>query len=325
MNNFYNSKTSLINGEQKFSLQFKGSEYTESNTLYLIIKDVFVKSCTDVSFTITIGSSGIKPFLKWRDDAIKHKNSNEYYLNYHQIDATLTQYDGDSTKYYSIKRAYPTSVTQIEYSKYWDVEFTAGKIEKLYNEFPIDEYTFSHNKKESNNILYSIKKKESDDDYLNTSLVKEAPHLDWDEYFMNIAILASLRSKDPTKVGSVITLNNKLVGMGYNGFPSGMNEAKLPLSRTGSLEDTKYAYVVHSEANAILNSTVYDLTGAKLYCTLFPCNECVKLLLQKGVKEIVYLSDKHHDDPAYVASRKLLGLSDVKVRQYTGKLLVNNI
>ena len=147
--------------------------------------------------------------------------------------------------------------------------------------------------------------------------------IDWDAYFMNVAILASLRSKDTTKVGSVLVLNKKLVGMGYNGFPSGVDESKLPTSRVGSFSDAKYAYTIHSEQNCILNSPVYDITGATLYVTLFPCNECVKLIIQKKIKEIVYLSDKHHDDPPYVASRRLLSLTNIIVRQYNGNIIVN--
>lgn len=147
-------------------------------------------------------------------------------------------------------------------------------------------------------------------------------YIDWDSYFMNVAILASLRSKDTTKVGSVLVLNRKLVGMGYNGFPSGVDESKLPTSRVGSLSDVKYAYTIHSEQNCILNSPVYDITGSTLYVTLFPCNECAKLIIQKGISEIVYLSDKHHDDPPYIASRRLLSLTNIVVRQFRGDILI---
>lgn len=138
----------------------------------------------------------------------------------------------------------------------------------------------------------------------------------WDSYFMSIAILSSLRSPDPnTQVGAcIVDQKNRIIATGYNGFPRGLDNSQFPLSREGSLEDTKYAYMVHAEANAILNSTVYDLTNSKLYCSLFPCNECTKIILQKGVSEIIYLSDKYHDLPAYKASRKLLTMANVKVR-----------
>lgn len=153
-------------------------------------------------------------------------------------------------------------------------------------------------------------------------IIKDSDHISWDAYFMNVAVLASLRSKDTTKVGSVLVLNKKLVGMGYNGFPSGVDESKLPTSRVGPFPDVKYAYTIHSEQNCILNSPVYDIKGATLYVTLFPCNECVKLIIQKGISEIVYISDKHHDDPPYVASRRLLSLTNIVVRQYNDRLLL---
>jgi dCMP deaminase len=154
-------------------------------------------------------------------------------------------------------------------------------------------------------------------------IIKENNYLSWDDYFMNIAILASLRSKDSTKVGSVLVFNNKVIGMGYNGFPSGIDESRLPTARVGEIPDVKYSYTIHSEQNCILNSTMYDISGSSIYVTLFPCCHCAALLIQKKISEIVYLSDIHHDDPEYIASRKLLSLTDIKVRQYNGKLVVN--
>lgn len=148
--------------------------------------------------------------------------------------------------------------------------------------------------------------------------------INWDEYFMNIAVLASLRSKDSTKVGSILVLNKKVIGMGYNGFPADIDESQLPTSRDGNLQDTKYAYTIHSEQNCILNTSVHNIVGSTLYVTLFPCCRCMSLLIQCGVSEIVYLDDKHHDDPEYVASRKLLSLSNVKIRKFSGKLLLNS-
>lgn len=158
--------------------------------------------------------------------------------------------------------------------------------------------------------------------YTEYHAVKDNP-ISWDAYFMNVAILASLRSKDTTKVGSVLVLNKKLIGMGYNGFPAGIDESKLPTSRVGSFPDVKYAYTIHSEQNCILNSPVYNITGSTLYVTLFPCNECAKIIIQKGISEIVYLSDKRHDSPPYVASRRLLSLTNIVVRQYNGSIIVN--
>ena len=149
--------------------------------------------------------------------------------------------------------------------------------------------------------------------------------LDWDSYFMNIAILASLRSKDSTKVGAVITCGNKIVGVGYNGFPSGIDESQLPTARDCELPlyEQKYAYTLHAEQNAVLNTSIHDISCAKVYVTLFPCCRCIAMLMQKKISEIIYLSDKHHDDPEYVASRKLLGLSNINIRQFEGNIIVN--
>lgn len=155
-------------------------------------------------------------------------------------------------------------------------------------------------------------------------IMENLNYLSWDQYFMNIAILTSLRSKDKsTKVGACLTdSHNRIIGCGYNGFIRGSNLDDFPNNRDGDWLNSKYPFVVHAEANALLNTTVYDLTGAKLYSTLFPCNECTKLLIQKGISEIIYLSDKHHDEPPYIASRKLLSTTDVVVRQYSGRVLM---
>jgi dCMP deaminase len=147
-------------------------------------------------------------------------------------------------------------------------------------------------------------------------------YIDWDSYFMNIAVLASLRSKDTTKVGAVIVYDKKIVGVGYNGFPARVDDAKLPVSRDDEWLCTKYPYVVHAELNAILNTVKHDISGSSLYVTLFPCCRCMSTILQKGISEIVYLSDEHHDDPEYVASRRLIDLSDIKVRQFNGDILI---
>lgn len=146
--------------------------------------------------------------------------------------------------------------------------------------------------------------------------------ISWDEYFMSMALLTSLRSKDlNTKVGSVIvSSDNKILGAGYNGLPSSIDESLFPKSRDGELHETKYAYVVHSELNAIINTTVLDLSNARLYCTLFPCNECAKIIVQKKIKEVIYLSDKYHNESSYIASRKLFDAMNVITRKYYGNL-----
>lgn len=150
--------------------------------------------------------------------------------------------------------------------------------------------------------------------------------IEWDAYFMNVAILTSLRSKDTTKVGACIaSKENRIVGCGYNGVPHGLNASDFPTSRDVehlSYECTKYPYLVHAEANALCNSTVYDLSKSRIYVTLFPCCSCAALLLQKGISEVIYLSDKHHDDPIYIASRKLLSAANVITRQYDCEVLL---
>ena len=141
--------------------------------------------------------------------------------------------------------------------------------------------------------------------------------LSWDEYFMGVAKLSSLRSKDPsTQVGCcIVNENKKIVAVGYNGMPLGCNDNEFPWSvKEGSLENTKYAYVVHAELNAILNST-QQLKGCTIYVSLFPCNECSKAIIQSGIKEIVYADDKYFGTPSFIASRRMLEASGVKVRQ----------
>lgn len=147
--------------------------------------------------------------------------------------------------------------------------------------------------------------------------MKRKEYISWDEYFMGIALLSAQRSKDPnTQVGAcIVGKNNKIVGIGYNGFPIGCSDDDFSWERNGkTINDTKYPYVVHAEANAILNSTK-DLHGARLYVGLFPCNECAKLIIQSGITEIIYLSDKYKDTDSVKASRKMFAKSGVKERQ----------
>jgi dCMP deaminase len=134
---------------------------------------------------------------------------------------------------------------------------------------------------------------------------------------MGIALLSAKRSKDPsTQVGAcIVNQFNKIVGIGYNGFPIGCSDDELPWERESSdPNETKYPYVVHAEANAILNSTK-DLHGARIYIALFPCNECTKLIIQSGIKEIIYLSDKYKDTGPVKASKKMLQMAQVSHRQ----------
>lgn len=137
-------------------------------------------------------------------------------------------------------------------------------------------------------------------------------HISWDEYFMGVALLSSYRSKDPnTKVGAcIVNTDKRIIGIGYNGFPFGCLDEVFPWAREGETLDTKYPYVVHAEPNAILNSTS-SLKGATLYVTLFPCNECAKLIIQSGIKHIVYMQDKYKDSEYYVASKRMFDAAGV--------------
>lgn len=149
--------------------------------------------------------------------------------------------------------------------------------------------------------------------------MKRSDYISWDEYFMGIALLSAKRSKDPnTQVGAcIVNQDNRIVGIGYNGFPHGCSDDALPWEREGKdSHETKYPYVVHAEANAILNSTK-NLKGARIYVALFPCNECAKLIIQSGIKEVVYLSDKYNGTPSMEASRRMFKLADVTLRQLT--------
>lgn len=148
---------------------------------------------------------------------------------------------------------------------------------------------------------------------------KRTDYISWDEYFMGVAILSGLRSKDPnTQVGCcIVSQDNKILSMGYNGFPKGCSDDEYPWDREGDPLETKYFYVTHSELNAILNYRGGSLEGAKLYVSLFPCNECAKAIIQSGIAEIIYLSDKYHDSDISVASRFLLNKAGVRYTPYT--------
>lgn len=133
-------------------------------------------------------------------------------------------------------------------------------------------------------------------------------NINWDEYFMGVALLSAKRSKDPnTKVGAcIVNQDKRIVGIGYNGLPFGCSDDEFPWGndKNGPYLDTKYPYVVHAEPNAILNSTS-SLKGATLYVTLFPCNECAKLIIQSGIKHIIYMDNKYENDDSTIASRKM--------------------
>ncbi len=151
---------------------------------------------------------------------------------------------------------------------------------------------------------------------------KRTDYISWDEYFMGVAVLSSMRSKDPnTQVGAcIVSPEKKIIGVGYNGFPIGCSDDELPWERDGEWAETKYPYVCHAELNAILNSSLPTLRGATLYVALFPCNECAKAIIQVGIKKIVYLSNKYKDTDATKASVRMLESAGVElVELRTGK------
>lgn len=152
--------------------------------------------------------------------------------------------------------------------------------------------------------------------------MKRQEYISWDTYFMGIAQLSSKRSKDPkTQVGAcIVSPENKIVGIGYNGFPKGISDDVFPWKDQGDFLETKYPYVVHAEANAILNAS-QNLKDCKLFVTLFPCNECTKLIIQSGIKELIYVSNKDEGKDFQIASRKMLEKAQVKLRQISWESL----
>ena len=158
---------------------------------------------------------------------------------------------------------------------------------------------------------------------------KRNDYIGWDEYFMAIAKLSAMRSKDPnTQVGACIVSNdNRILSIGYNGAPNGFDDEKFPWGRDGVNLETKYPYVCHAELNAILNyrGSKKDLESAKIYVYLFPCNECAKIIIQSGIKEVIYLCDKYADSENNIASRRLLdecGVTYKKLKLEEGRKII---
>ncbi len=145
--------------------------------------------------------------------------------------------------------------------------------------------------------------------------MKRKEYISWDEYFMGVSLLAAQRSKDPnTQVGAcIVDSDNRILSIGYNGFPAGCSDDAFPWARDG--EETKYPYVVHAELNAILNTRGKTTAGARIYVGLFPCNECAKAIIQAGIREVVYLSDKYDGTPMNIASKRMLNAAGVKLIQ----------
>ncbi len=148
--------------------------------------------------------------------------------------------------------------------------------------------------------------------------MKREGYISWDEYFMAVALLAAERSKDPsTQVGAcIVDADNRIVSTGYNGFPYGCSDDEYPWSREGDdAANTKYGYVVHAELNAILNARGRNVAGTRIYVALFPCNECAKAIIQAGISEVVYLSDKYANTPGTLISKRMLRSAGVTLRQ----------
>ena len=158
---------------------------------------------------------------------------------------------------------------------------------------------------------------------------KRKDYITWDEYFMGVAILASMRSKDPNTQGGacIVSQDNKILSMGYNGFPMGCSDDEYPWSREAEGLDSKYLYTTHSELNAILNYRGGSLEGATLYVTLFPCNECAKAIIQAGIKKLVYDSDKYADQTNVLASKRMLKSAGVEMVPYqrSGRKITLNV
>ncbi len=153
-------------------------------------------------------------------------------------------------------------------------------------------------------------------------MTKRQDYISWDEYFMGVALLSAKRSKDPnTQVGAcIVNDKNKIVGAGYNGLPIGCNDDEFPWSKQGDFLETKYPYVCHAELNAILNNIGMDLKGCKIYTALFPCNECTKAIIQSGISEVIYLSDKYNGSDTSVASKKMLDTAGVSYRKVMSRI-----
>lgn len=151
--------------------------------------------------------------------------------------------------------------------------------------------------------------------------MKRTNYITWDEYFMGIAYLSAMRSKDPsTQVGAcIVDQEHKVVSIGYNGMPIGCDDDKMPWDR-GEGMNSKYLYVCHAEFNAILNIRSASLKGCSIYVSLFPCNECAKAIIQTGIKEIIYVSDKYADTDGVKASKKMFDLCGVKYRKFEGRI-----
>ena len=155
---------------------------------------------------------------------------------------------------------------------------------------------------------------------------KRNDYISWDEYFMGVSLMSAMRSKDPsTQVGAcIVSDENKIISMGYNGFPRGCSDDDFPWERSGENQnDTKYPFVCHAELNAILNAGGRNLVGSRIYVALFPCNECAKAIIQSGIKEVIYISDKYANTDGVKASKKMLAAAGIKLTQFESEKTIN--
>ncbi|MCC8192909.1 MAG: dCMP deaminase family protein [Ruminococcus sp.] len=148
--------------------------------------------------------------------------------------------------------------------------------------------------------------------------MKRTDYISWDEYFMGVAMLSAMRSKDSnTQVGAcIVSQENKIISVGYNGMPTGCDDDEMPWAREGNPLETKYPFVCHAELNAILNRQAVSLDGSRIYVTLFPCNECAKAIIQSGIKEVIYFDNKYADSDGVKASIKMFEMTGVKYRAF---------
>lgn len=148
--------------------------------------------------------------------------------------------------------------------------------------------------------------------------MKNTDYLSWDQYFMGIALLSASRSKDPhTRVGAcIVDTDNKILSVGYNGMPRGCSDDEYPWGNVGEPLNTKYLYVCHAELNALLNHSGPSVKNARIYTTLFPCNECTKALIQSGIREVIYREDKYSDTSSVIAAKRMMKSAGISYRKY---------
>lgn len=196
-----------------------------------------------------------------------------------------------------------------------------GSIQSFMDKYNIciDDISYSELKTVNSNIHILNEQK-----YLNECINN---NISWDDYFMGVAILSSYRSKDPnTKVGACIVNPNtkRVISMGYNGMPNGCSDQDFPWTKTSDNEsETKYPYVVHAELNAILNAKT-SVDGCYMYVTLSPCSECMKAIIQSGIKKIIYKDEYKKDSEMNKATKKMIQYTGIISEQYkpTGKQII---